>query len=320
MLKQSDFFKKTIYSLVACLIVCLTSYGQSASSLSVLDTRQNNEPPSFYTRELKAEFKYRDTISVPGSGPYSALLTLAPWANTDNSGGHNHQLNFNTGGIFYRKALPLDVSWGGWMQLITTDPNGNVGIGLTTPAAKFEVFDAYSGSSDNFRIQYSPSLAGMVIGDNEAKLSISTKVIGGAASKAPGGAFIVLDHANASVGIGTSSPGATYKLAVEGRIGARSIKVTSSAWADYVFASDYTLMSLPEVEGFIHTNGHLPNVPSAQEVEENGFVLEEMDALLMSKVEELTLHLIQQAKIIEAQQAQINSLNEALSQLKTSEE
>lgn len=70
------------------------------------------------------------------------------------------------------------------------------------------------------------------------------------------------------------------------------VELASGIWADYVFEDDYELMSLDKVEEFINTNGHLPNVPSAAEVEKNGINLGEMDALLLEKIEELTLHMI----------------------------
>jgi trimeric autotransporter adhesin len=70
------------------------------------------------------------------------------------------------------------------------------------------------------------------------------------------------------------------------------VENTSSTWADYVFNEDYKLMSLLEVESFIKLNKHLPEIPSADEVKENGHKLGEMDVLLLKKVEELTLYLI----------------------------
>lgn len=85
-----------------------------------------------------------------------------------------------------------------------------------------------------------------------------------------------------------------YKLFVKKGIRTEKVKVdvASGTWSDYVFADDYELKSLEEVEGFINQNGHLPNVPSAEEVEKDGLNLGDMDALLLAKIEELTLHMI----------------------------
>ncbi|MCB0778026.1 MAG: hypothetical protein KDB87_14355, partial [Flavobacteriales bacterium] len=71
---------------------------------------------------------------------------------------------------------------------------------------------------------------------------------------------------------------------------------------------DYDLMTLEEVEAYIKKNGHLPNVPSAREVEENGLGLGEMNKILLEKVEELTLHLIEQQKRLDEQAAMIQDL------------
>jgi hypothetical protein len=66
-----------------------------------------------------------------------------------------------------------------------------------------------------------------------------------------------------------------------------------SGWADFVFKPDYQLKPLAEVEQFISTNGHLPEVPTAKEVEQNGVNIGEMNAKLLQKVEELTLYVIE---------------------------
>ena len=84
-----------------------------------------------------------------------------------------------------------------------------------------------------------------------------------------------------------------------GQLQAKEVKVTLSDWPDYVFGEDYKLMSLGETEQYIKENGHLPGVPSAQTVEEEGLSLGEMNARLMQKVEELTLHVIELQKQID---------------------
>lgn len=83
------------------------------------------------------------------------------------------------------------------------------------------------------------------------------------------------------------------KVIVDGEFRAKSIKVTNSPWADYVFEDDYDLKSLNEVENFIKDNGHLPNIPSAKEIEKGELDLADMQRLQMEKIEELTLYIIQ---------------------------
>jgi hypothetical protein len=105
-----------------------------------------------------------------------------------------------------------------------------------------------------------------------------------------------------NVGIGTklaTNPN-NFKLAVDGKIGCRSIRVETTAWADYVFDKAYKLKTLSELEAFVTANKHLPNVPSATEVEKDGFDMAVMDAKLLEKIEELSLYIIEQNKRIEA--------------------
>ena len=108
-----------------------------------------------------------------------------------------------------------------------------------------------------------------------------------------GGNYFLFLKDNGNIGIGTNNPQA--KLAVNGEILAKSVRVNTSStyWPDYVFGNDYNLMSLKELEQYVNTHRHLPNVPSAKEIEEKGDVnLGTMNAILLEKVEELTRYVI----------------------------
>ncbi len=103
---------------------------------------------------------------------------------------------------------------------------------------------------------------------------------------------------NGQVALGCQ-PNSNYRLAVDGVIGARKIKVTQETWADFVFKPEYKLRSLQEVELHIREHGYLPDVPSEKEVKENGVDMGEMDKKLLQKIEELTLYIIELNKKIE---------------------
>ena len=100
-----------------------------------------------------------------------------------------------------------------------------------------------------------------------------------------------------NTGIGTINVPNDFMLAVNGKIRAKEIKV-ETGWSDFVFEDDYDLPTLDEVEKYIKTHRHLPEIPSAKEVEENGVELGKMDSKLLQKIEELTLYIIDQEKRI----------------------
>lgn len=186
-------------------------------------------------------------------------------------------------------------------------PNGNVGIGQTDSTAKLYVSGNISAlnnigfkTSDNFDVS----------GNTVAHYGLSniseTGYYGVALSGYYGLEFYtkgvqrikILRDGNVGIGTDLSSNPNNYKLAVNGTIGAKEINVemTSDTWSDFVFDEDYELNSLQEVEDFIDANNHLPNIPSAEEVEENGVNIAEMDAKLLQKIEELTLYMIEMNK------------------------
>lgn len=113
-----------------------------------------------------------------------------------------------------------------------------------------------------------------------------------------------------NVGIGTNNP--KEKLSVNGNIRAHEIKVETANWPDYVFMANYQLPSLQETEQYIKKKGHLPGIPSAEDVKVNGVDLGDMNTRLLKKIEELTLYLIEMKKENEVQtkklQKEINKL------------
>ena len=185
------------------------------------------------------------------------------------------------------------IKTGGEYRL-SVGQNGNVGIGITDPSSKLHIQDAnalvgiYSTGNDanaNLRFGTKASERNFELWldeEDEQKFKIGpTEAM----------ATLVIDQ-DTNVGIGTTTP--QSKLAVNGKITTREVEVTTvaTAWPDYVFEEGYALKSLEEVALYVKENKHLPGVPSEKEVAEKGINLGNMDAILLQKVEELTLYLI----------------------------
>jgi len=127
---------------------------------------------------------------------------------------------------------------------------------------------------------------------------------------------IVTISPSGNVGIGKANP--TDKLEVNGQIHAKSVKVDLQEWADFVFEEEYDLIRLPEIETYIKTHGHLPEIPSEVQVLAEGIDLGKMNRLLLQKVEELTLHLIAKEKEITTLQKQSIAIDKRLQILESS--
>lgn len=114
---------------------------------------------------------------------------------------------------------------------------------------------------------------------------------------------------NGNVGIGTLNPNG-YKLAVEGTIGGRRVKVTQESWADFVFHPGYQLPSLQETEKYIEQHQHLPGIPAEQTVKADGIDLGDMNKLLLQKIEEQMLYIIQLNKQVQQLTEKVQRLEE----------
>lgn len=125
------------------------------------------------------------------------------------------------------------------------------------------------------------------------------------------------------VGIGTDnfacSDCSDYRLFVKDGIKTEKVRVEIAAnngWADYVFKKDYKLMSLSDLQSYIDEKGHLPEVPTTEEAIANGVELKEMNILLLKKIEELTLYVIDQNKINQNQKLELESYRKEINDMK----
>lgn len=242
------------------------------------------------------------------NGVYKTRLTLEPPAHT---GG---------GWDFKTKDDPISayLSLGYGNEIMTLVHSGNVGIGTSDPKQRLDVagnlllrnytnqigggtfisFSSYDASSAGPRIR---SYLDYAHGTESSSRLILSSYSNGYQDE--------VTLMQGKVGIGTLNP--SDKLSVNGNIRAREIKVDNSKWPDYVFEPSYISSSLEDVERFIKANKHLPDIPSAKDVRENGVNLGEMNAKLLMKIEEMTLYLIEQNRRLGNLQAEVAELRKA---------
>jgi hypothetical protein len=200
--------------------------------------------------------------------------------------------------------LPIQFNWRSGST--TTPPlyikgsNSYVGIGTSTPAYQLDVAGTVSATG----LKITGGTQGQVLTYNASGLA--TWQAAPASQWTTNGANI--NYATAGyVGIGSTNPDA--KLTVNGAIHTSEVKVDLSVpGPDYVFEKNYNLLSLDEIKTYIDQNKHLPEVPSAKEMEKNGVQLGEMNMLLLKKVEELTLHLIEMKQENENLKSRIDAI------------
>jgi hypothetical protein len=241
--------------------------------------------------------------------------------------------NTNTG-MFLPESNTLAFSTLGVTRILINN-TGYVGIGTSSPNTPLHVHKAVTGSYGYVHRIEVTGTATFVNNTKALEIKANTTndaflVYGDGRIETKGGHLLFNRRGNSSiranddlsfrtnsveriritkdgnVGIGTANTQG-YMLAVKGKIIAEEVKIIASVpSSDYVFEPDYPLMPLGELEQFVANKKHLPEVPSAVEFSENGYSIGEMDDLLLRKIEELTLYIIQQQKEIDALKSLIN--------------
>jgi hypothetical protein len=215
------------------------------------------------------------------------------------------------------KDFTISTTGGGtWSDKFILTNSGYVGIGTSiVPQNPLEIVGVANevnllirNNGSNGARTYLTSFLGKSSIQTDKDFTISTTGGGTWSDK-----FVLTNAGN--VGIGTVNPQSL--LAVNGTITSKEVNVTLTGWSDYVFHTSYNLRPLSQVESFIKENKHLPEIPSAKEVEANGVNLGEMDALLLKKIEELTLYMIEMKKENEEMKKENKLMKQEIQLLKT---
>jgi hypothetical protein len=197
-------------------------------------------------------------------------------------------------------GAPLDVEAGG---LMTTGPMYVNGYTVNSGTTSLVLNNGYSNGETY-------ALTAGLPGATESGFSINKLSSYSYGASVQFISSPVLTYNGGNVGIGTNGP--QYPLDVNGTIHCSEIITNNYDWADYVFKPTYKLASLSEIEGVIKREGHLPGMPSASDVAAHGLSVGEMQAKLLQKIEELTLHQIDQEKRIEQLEKENTELREKI--------
>ena len=262
--------------------------------------------------------KFLTTSGISTAYGFTTNLTISPGFN--GTAGYISQLSFNNNGVFYRNGDYFSSSWNGWNKILMSDLSGNVNLENLKVNGSSEFGNELDNTYSTFIIQGPNSPTGEA---GKRDIIFNFKYAGQSGIRAfrgdewgtflqlmtsqPGdvtGTARVRMHIDqyGKIGIGTVNP--SNELDVNGTIRAKEIKVVSD-WADFVFKKGYNLPTLKEVKRHIDENGTLPGVPSEKEVKANGVNLAETDVLLLQKIEELTLYIIDLKQEIEDLKSQI---------------
>ena len=214
------------------------------------------------------------------------------------------------GGDVFRSSGRVGIGPAASPPFTTLTVDGPIGF-PTVASPMLYIYPSGTNNAQKPLIVHSPGFPeyGLFYEDSGDRFSMKSS----AADTTPS---LVVDVDGNWVTIATGLPKPNYELSVNGEIVCENLLIEDSAdWPDYVFAPEYPLKPLDEVEAHIQDHGHLPGVPSAAEVGENGLSVGTMQRQMMEKIEELTLYLIEQNKRLAAQEQQIAGLQETLQKM-----
>ncbi|WP_010518698.1 tail fiber protein [Croceivirga radicis] len=249
-----------------------------------------------------------DDLLVANSTPSSDNASASIWSETGNNATYLGNVGIGTNSPYSKlHVMSNNVGAENLARFQSSDANGDYLAIVNATGSEGQFMPRIVGhhTTDN---RYSIQVSGATSDENDtgqsALVSFDARRLAGPIQNRP--LFVWTNYAdekmtmlaNGNVGIGTSLPDAP--LTVNGRIHAEEVKVDLSVpGPDYVFKEDYDLKTLEEVNAYIKANGHLPNIPSAKEMETNGICVSVMNMKLLEKIEELTLYILMQEKRIQ---------------------
>jgi hypothetical protein len=243
-----------------------------------------------------------------GRTTYEAMIAMSPGPGNFSPGSQAGDLVIRSEG----KNILFTTDSGSTNQMYLKN-GGNVGIGTITPNAllslgggsgiKQLIYDGNLNYNSGFGVNlglapnamtffmgYGDGTTGQAGSANFSIVSANHGWPFNTGSNTDFATLFTITHGG-NVGIGTTNPQSL--LAVNGSITTKEIVLTNTGWSDYVFNPDYHLRPLNQVAAYIKEHHHLPDIPSEADVKEKGVDLGDMQAKLLAKVEELTLHMIQ---------------------------
>lgn len=233
--------------------------------------------------------------------------TASVYANTTSTGTSNYGVVAKSSGVgttnygIWAKASGATTNYAGYFD-------GDVEVTGTDQTL------TVSGTNPYIQMANAGSNIGYVRANgSDMMVATNSGVTGKLILRANGINSMYIDQ-NGNIVMGSTAvvPKSGYKLNVDGKVVCEELLVQLSPWPDYVFHPDYKLKPLSEVEEFIQTNNHLPGIPKAEEVETEGLNVGEMQKLMMEKIEELTLYLIELQKENDALNTELDALQNYL--------
>ncbi len=200
---------------------------------------------------------------------------------------------------FWERHLYADrQSWGTGSNPYMSLSQGRLGVGIYDPAARLDLQEG-NNSYSTFIARNIHTVGGGYCILSNVKLD-QTKALAVVNSNTGWVEnFVVLGNGQTQIGVKKSTAHANAMLMVDGKVVCKDLYVTATSdWPDFVFKPDYKLPKLTDIETYYKQNGHLPLIPSEREVQENGVNVAEMNKLLLQKIEELTILMVEQDKRI----------------------